>query len=207
MPDIGADLDLLTCANEERVIQVMRERFNITIEPRSWSDRVAHKLNFRLPGLPELVEIHFGRLGQAGELVKLADRIMQRRVTQEFAGKTFWVPAPEERILLVTLQRLYRHFYMRICDVVTVADLVDGNMIDFDELRRAAKRAGVWPGVATLLQVVSDYMKHYRGDASDTAATRTAHCALRHGEGVSLRGLSAPPVVSPGSRTLCASTS
>ena len=41
LPDIGADLDLLTCANEERVIQVMRERFNITIEPRSWSDRVA----------------------------------------------------------------------------------------------------------------------------------------------------------------------
>lgn len=163
LPDIGADLDLLTCANEERVIQVMRERFNITIEPRTWSDRVAHKLNFRLPGLPELVEIHFGRLGQAGELVKLADRIMQRRVTQEFAGKTFWVPAPEERILLVTLQRLYRHFYMRICDVVTVAHLVDGNMIDFDELRKASKRAGIWPGVATLLQVVSEYMKHYRG--------------------------------------------
>jgi hypothetical protein len=164
LPDIGSDLDLLTCSSEKLVIQTLRDRFGITIETPSWSDRVARKLNFRLPDLPELVEIHFGRLGQAGELEKLANRIMQRRVALEFAGKGFWVPPPEERIILVALQRLYRHFYMRICDIVTVANLIDAKVVDFDELRRASKRAGVWPGVATLLQLVSEYMKHYRGE-------------------------------------------
>ena len=132
---------------------------------------------------------------------------MQRRVTQEFAGKTFWVPAPEERILLVTLQRLYRHFYMRICDVVTVAHLVDGNMIDFDELRRAAKRAGVWPGVATLLQVVSDYMKHYRG--TPLKLPRRVQLTARFGmeKVYPYGGFLRLPLFPQGSRTFCASTS
>jgi hypothetical protein len=165
LPDIGTDLDLLTCSSEKLVIQTMRDRFGITIETPSWSDRVARKLNFRLPGLPELVEIHFGRLGQAGELAKLADRILQRRVIQQVAVKSFWVPPPEERIILVALQRLYRHFYLRVCDIMTVANLLDAGFVDFDELRRASKKAGVWPGVATLLRLASDYIKHYRGES------------------------------------------
>lgn len=164
LPDLGSDLDLLTCSSEELVVRTMRDRFGVTIETPSWSDRVARKLNFRLPGLPELVEIHFGRLGQAGELQKLAHRIMQRRVRQQVDDKYFWVPAPEERIILVALQRLYRHFYLRICDIMTVANLLETGLVDFDELRRASEKAGVWAGVATLLRIVSDYMKHYRGE-------------------------------------------
>jgi len=95
--------------------------------------------------------------------VKLAQRILERRTQREFAGKTFWVPAAEERILLATLQRLYRHYYVRICDIVNAADAIDSGQVDFDELRRAAKRAGVWPGVATYLRLVSGYVNHYGG--------------------------------------------
>jgi hypothetical protein len=163
LPDFGSDLDLLTCSSEKRVVRSMRDRFGITIETPSWADRVARKVNFRLPGLPELVEIHFGRLGQAGEIEKLAIRIMQRRVRQQDEG--FWVPPPEERIILIALQRLYRHFYLRICDIMTVANILDARLVDFDELRRASKKAAVWPGVATLLRLASDYIKHYRGEA------------------------------------------
>src|ERR1019366_6398943 len=36
-------------------------------QPQSWGDRLAHKWNFRIPGLPRLVEIHVGCLGQTGE--------------------------------------------------------------------------------------------------------------------------------------------
>lgn len=162
-PDMGSDLDLLTCSPEQDVISVLEKRFGATVETPSWSDRVAMKINFRLPDIPELVEVHFGRLGQAGEHRKLAKRIMQRRVVREIAGMKFFVPAAEERILLTTLQRLYRHFYMRVCDVLDTATLVDSGEVDFDELRRAAKRCCIWPGTATLLRVVSEYMSHYRG--------------------------------------------
>jgi hypothetical protein len=162
-PDFGTDLDLLTLAPEAKVVSIMRDRFGASIETPTWSDRVARKLNFRLPGLPELVEIHFGRVGQAGEQVKLADRIMQRRVLREYAGKPFWVPAPEERIILATLQRLYRHYYFRVCDVANARDLINSGTVDFDELRRASKSAGIWPGVATFLRLTSDYVSHYSG--------------------------------------------
>jgi Uncharacterised nucleotidyltransferase len=114
--------------------------------------------------LNELVEVHFGRLGQTGEHRKLAKRIMERRVSQEICGMAFRVPAPEERILLTTFQRLYRHFYMRICDVLDTANLIEAGNVDFDELRRAAKRCSIWPGTATLLRVVSEYVNHYRGE-------------------------------------------
>jgi hypothetical protein len=162
-PDFGTDLDLLTCAPEETVVGVMTDLFGASIETPTWSDRVARKLNFRMPGLPELVEIHFGRLGQAGENAKLADRILDRRVVREVAGKSLWVPAPEERILLATLQRLYRHYYVRICDIANTKVLIESGAVDFDELRRTAKRAGIWPGVATYLRLVSGYAHHYGG--------------------------------------------
>jgi hypothetical protein len=162
-PDFGTDLDLLTCSSEKKVTGIMTEHFGASIETPTWSDRVARKRNFRIPELPELVEIHFGRLGQAGENAKLADRVMERRVVREAAGKSFWVPAPEERILLATLQRLYRHYYVRICDIANTKTLIDSASVDFDELRRAAKRAGIWPGVATYLRLVSGYVHHYEG--------------------------------------------
>lgn len=162
-PDMGSDLDILTCSPPQDVVSLMRNNFGATVETPTWSDRVARKINFRLPDLPELVEVHFGRLGQAGEHRKLAKRIMQRRQVREISGLKFFVPAPEERILLTTLQRLYRHFYMRICDVLDTATLVASGEVDFDELRRAAKRCCIWPGTATLLRVVSEYMSHYRG--------------------------------------------
>lgn len=162
-PDMGSDLDLLTCASQETVLSLMEGHFGAAVEASTWSDRLADKVNFRVPGIPELVEVHFGRLGQAGEHRKLAKRIMHRRITSEISGMRFWVPSPEERILLTTLQRFYRHYYMRVCDILDTATLVDTGRIDFDELRRAAKRCGIWPGAATLLRVVSEYMSHYRG--------------------------------------------
>lgn len=162
-PDFGTDLDLLTCSPEETVVGIMTERFRASIEKPTWSDRVARKLNFRMPGLSEFVEIHFGRLGQAGENAELADRILERRVEREVADKSFWVPAPEDRILLATLQRLYRHYYVRICDIANTKALIESGSVDFDELRRAAKRVGIWPGVSTYLRLVSGYVHHYGG--------------------------------------------
>lgn len=62
-PDLGSDLDLYTSAEPEDVLRLMRSRFNARIAPRSWGDRLARKWNFLVPGLPEAVEVHVGRLG------------------------------------------------------------------------------------------------------------------------------------------------
>jgi hypothetical protein len=164
-PDLGSDLDLYTTGDEQTVVYVMSREFNAHIEERSWGDRLANKWNFSVPDLPELIEIHIRYLGQTGEHTALAQRVVDRSITRTLNGHTFPVPAPEERILISTLQRMYRHFYFRLCDMADVAKLLQENAIDFHELRRAALGAGIWSGVATFLLLVSKYVESYGGNA------------------------------------------
>src|SRR5581483_2957770 len=162
-PDLGSDLDLYTSGTSEHVVRVMRDKLQAQVEPRSWGDRLAGKWNFQVPGLPELVEVHVRYLGQTGEQKLMAARVLERSVTKTVNGRTFRVPAPEERILISTLQRMYRHFYFRLCDMADVAALLAAGEVDFDELRRGAEIGRIWPGVASFLTIVSEYVSRYGG--------------------------------------------
>ena len=139
----------------------MKEQFQGTEEERSWGDRLAGKWNFALPGLPELIEVHVRYLGQTGEHRALGQRVMARRTTRTVLGHTFSVTAPEERVVISTLQRMYRHFYFRLCDMADSGSLLQTHALDFQELRRTAEIGGVWPGVATYLLLVAEYAKVY----------------------------------------------
>src|SRR5436309_13356842 len=130
-PDIGNDIDMYSTAADEKIVDVMKQKFSAEIEPRSWGDRLAHKWNFAIRGLKEPIEIHVRRLGQTGEHTDLAKRFVSRRQEKTVDGKTFWVPAPEERLVVATLQRMYRHFYFRVCDVLNTANLVESGTIDY----------------------------------------------------------------------------
>ena len=77
-PDLGSDLDLYTNASSTDVLELMARNFAAQVAPRSWGDRLASKWNFMIPGLPEAVEIHMGRLGQTGEQVGIAASLARR---------------------------------------------------------------------------------------------------------------------------------
>lgn len=166
-PDLGNDLDLVSTGSKDKIIRIFTQRFGAKVEARSWGDRLACKWNFAVPGLPEAVEAHIGRLGQTGEHIALAHRFIDRRVRVNVGGHQFFMPAPEERIFAATLQRMYRHFYFRVCDILNAAHVVDCGKIDFAELRRGAMAAGIWPGVTGFLKIVSDYVQRYRGAGLD----------------------------------------
>jgi hypothetical protein len=163
-PDLGNDLDLYTNAEAADVVAVMTKRFNASADKRSWGDRLANKWNFIVPGLPELVEVHISRLGQTGEQVAVTNSLVTRSGTAQFGGQSFRVPAPEDRLIISTLQRMYRHFYLRLCDVADTARLVDSGSIDYAYLKSLARSAGLWDGLATYLVTVSGYVKAYRGE-------------------------------------------
>ncbi len=160
-PDLGSDLDLYTSADENTVQRVMTQQFQATREPRSWGDRLANKWNFKLPTMPELVEVHVRYLGQTGEQKALARLVLERSVAKTVGGHTFRVPAAEERVIISTLQRIYRHLYFRLCDMADFAALLNDRAIDFAELKRAAELGGIWPGVATFLLLIAEYVKGY----------------------------------------------
>ena len=156
-PDIGSDLDLFITADEGDVVRVMRSELGAEPQAQSWGDRLAHKWNFRIPELHPLVEIHVGCLGQTGEQNALPAHLERTSVMRDVGPFQFRVPAPEEQVTLATLQRMYRHFYIRLTDLVNLTGLVRAGLLDFMRLRASNERWSVWPGVATLLKITSDY--------------------------------------------------
>jgi hypothetical protein len=163
-PDLGSDLDLFSTAAAEEVVDVMRDRFNATTAERSWGDRLANKWNFIVPGLPELVEVHVGRLGQMGEQVAVTNSLIVRAAHEQFGRNRFRVPSAEDRLIISTLQRMYRHFYFRLCDIVDTARLIRSAVIDYDYLETLTRSAGLWDGLCTYLAIVAHYVESHGGE-------------------------------------------
>jgi hypothetical protein len=161
-PDLGSDLDLYTNAEGADVVGVMLARFNARVAKQSWGDRLANKWNFTVPGLPELVEVHVGRLGQTGEQVAISRSLVSRAIPAQFESYSFRVPVAEDRVIISTLQRMYRHFYLRLCDIADIARLLESRTVDFVRLKSLAQSAGLWDGVATYLNIVDEYVQSYR---------------------------------------------
>ena len=126
-------------------------------------DRLANKWNFVVSGLPELVEVHAGRLGQTGEQTAVTRSVSTRAQMVEVGGHQFRVTAPEDRIVISTLQRMYRHFYIRLCDIVDNARLLDQGQVDFEYLCSLGSAACLWEGISTYLRIISEYVQAYRG--------------------------------------------
>ncbi len=178
-PDLGSDLDLYTDANPADVIELMRAHFHAKLEERSWGDRLANKWNFVLPGLPELVEVHVGRLGQTGEQTAITESFSGRTRVKNIGRYSFRVLDPEDRIIISTLQRMYRHFYIRLCDVLDNAVLLDSEVVDFDYLHDLGTATGLWEGIATYLTIVSGYVQAFLGYGVQLPALVTGSAKFR----------------------------
>lgn len=181
-PDLGSDLDLYTDTESSHLVEVMRTKLHAKVHDRSWGDRLANKWNFVVPGLTELVEVHVRRLGQTGEQTAVTKSLSRRARMTNVGDYSFRVPAPEERIIISTLQRMYRHFYIRLCDVIDNAALVDAEWIDFTYLHSLGSAAGIWEGIAWYLTIISRYVQAFRGHGIRLPAlvTASAEFAVDH---------------------------
>jgi hypothetical protein len=160
-PDFGSDLDLFTTGDERCVRDLFHKKFRARDTTRSWGDYLSHKRSFKLPCRETPAEVHVNRLGQAGEHIQIAKRIVARRRPMNVSGYVFQVPAPEERVIVTSLERMYRHLYFRICDVLNIAKLLQGGELSFAELQEVSEHNGIWPGVAACLKITADYLGSY----------------------------------------------
>jgi len=93
----------------------------------------------------------------------MAGFLSNRAGPQTLGDRTFRVPTAEDRPMISTLQRMYRHFYFRLCDIVDSTCFLESDIIDYDNLHTWASSSSIWEGVATYLVIVSDYVVQYRG--------------------------------------------
>lgn len=160
-PDFGSDLDLCIIGDERYIVDLFTHKLHARKRLRSPGDHLAHKWTFLLRGDPTEIETHINRLGHVGEHVQLAASFIDRRRLVQVNGFNVPVPAPEERIIAAALHRMYRNLYLRVCDIVNMTALIQNADLSYRQLQEIAETAGIWPGVAAYVKIVSDYVGPY----------------------------------------------
>lgn len=149
-PDFGTDIDVLIAGPPDP--GVWRRACESAFPEGRWlpfrklCDVLARKWTYEIPALCN-PEIHFGCIGQVGEHRDYPALVGERRLDWDHEGVRAWVPSIEDRLLLAVLQRVYRHFWVRVCDVVNWADWVTRPGLDWDYVWATAARMGIRPGV------------------------------------------------------------
>ena len=149
-PDMGHDVDILVLEKYSHFHRFSTQVLKGALEKQNLSDLLAGKGSYRIEQFPAL-EVHCGKLGQVGEHKQFAKDIFKRRVLQSFNGYSCFVPSPEDRILIAVLARMYRHFNIRICDLVNSITIIKSFDIDWEFLREESERMGILPGVQIYL--------------------------------------------------------
>ncbi len=153
-PDFGHDVDVLTKISGKEVRRLLGPPGFRELS-QTLAERIADKVNFVYEDYCNL-EVHCGRLGELGEHVKLVHYILEGKRKETVGGVEVWVPSWEARVLLITLQRLYRHFNLRGCDVYNVITWYREGKFSVDTLFGIADSFGLLPGVKGLLRFVNE---------------------------------------------------
>jgi len=159
-PDLGHDIDFYTNAPVEEIDHIFIDKFKAKLISPTLSDKIARKRNYKIGDYPTL-EIHCSRLGQVGEENNLAKDLVLNREEITIDGVTTYVPKIEFRILLTVLQRMYRHFNIRICDIYNTLTFAKNENIDWDWLKKLSLKYGVWNGVKLYMNYVQKVAEYY----------------------------------------------
>lgn len=161
-PDMGHDIDFLVLDQVGAIARILVDGMGGEIKSRTLSERLAQKTNYRLPGHPTL-EQHHERLGQVGEEKSLVDELMKNVTTVDLEGTSIKIPSLEFRILLAVLQRILRHFNIRLCDLVNMHDIVESGRVDWDYLFDFSRQQGLYRAVAYYLAFIEALHRQYLG--------------------------------------------
>jgi len=159
-PDLGHDVDIYTEAPIKKVDKILIDELKARFISPTFSDRLARKRNYKLESFPTL-EIHCGRLGQVGEQNKLSKELIPNYQKIKIDRISTFIPRTEHRLLLVVLQRMYRHFNIRLCDIYNTFNLLEENLIDWRYLRETSDKYGLWNGILLYLQYISKVCSCY----------------------------------------------
>lgn len=160
-PDAGNDVDILTFSNHKDLINdLLQKEFSAKINQKapSFSDRMSEKINYLIKDNPAL-EIHHDRLGQLGDMPEFAKYILEHKVNKkiQYNGETIELPYPEPNssLMLQILQRIYRHFYIRVSDIENSMNIIKEPSFNLASFLKITGLFGIKPGAYCYLHYLN----------------------------------------------------
>lgn len=161
LPDIGNDIDVYANAPVRIIDEIFLRKLKGVLQEPTVSDRLARKRNYIVNRCT--VEIHCTRLGQVGEDTRFGKDLLKNRVKTKINGINTYIPTPEFQLLLYVIQRIYRHFNIRICDIYNTANLIE--KLNWKALKKISCKHGMWKGVLLYLTYIDKITKYYGKDS------------------------------------------
>ena len=155
LPDLGTDLDVVVLAEPHRFHRVLADELNATRRKGRFGSWLAGRAVYTIAGCAGPLDLHFGRLGHAGEHVTAAHRIVGRAHTVVVDGIEMVVPQPEDRLLLQVMHRMYGRYALRIADVVLGTRILCMPELDWPYVTATAKRDGILHGLAAYVHFLA----------------------------------------------------
>lgn len=140
-PDPSAALDVLVLVPHEKVdLQILRG-LPVVPKARSLHQRLARQTVYGIAGHDVEIDVFHGRLGLLGEDRRLPRELMRNRRLTNIEGRSYRVPAPEDQLILLGIQRVWGRRSLRLADVFYALTLVRRTSIDWSALAKRARTA------------------------------------------------------------------
>lgn len=152
-PDYGRDVDLLVEYESLEPDRLLLEGLRAQPGARGLSKRLTGTASYRLDGDGIVLDVHHARLGQFGEHLEFPRIALRRRRLCDIGGLPFWAPAPEDHVVLLGIEGVYKRSEVRLGDAVeTIRVLRSG--LDWDYVLGTARQIGVYAGLCCHLAFV-----------------------------------------------------
>lgn len=162
-PDMGGDIDLFVTSRSSAVDESMLEGTAARPVAKDLRGRMSGVAAYRVSGGEFVLEIHHGRIGVLGEHSALVSQLISNGERAEVGGRQFLVPSAEDLLVLHGMQRVYRHDFIRLCDVLSTASLVGRSRFDWDYVCRTSEQLGTTYGLCSYMTYVGQIQRETLG--------------------------------------------
>ncbi|HEV2704448.1 MAG TPA: nucleotidyltransferase family protein [Pyrinomonadaceae bacterium] len=162
-PDMGGDIDLFVASSSGAVDRAVLKGTAAERVSQDLRSRMSGVAAYRVCGGEFALEIYHGRIGVLGEHAALVGELIRRGERASVGGGLFLVPTAEDLLVLQGMQRVYRHDFIRLCDVLSTVALAGRDALDWDYVWRTSEQLGTTYGLCSYLSYVGQIRRETLG--------------------------------------------
>jgi len=151
-PDAGLDIDLFVLSRSRATDALILEGTAAVPHATNLFGRLAGVSNYRVAGCESLLEIHHGRMGLLGEHGSHVSLLIRNATRADETG--LLSPSDQDVLVVQGMQRVYRHSFIRLCDIVCTVSLLRRARMDWDYVLRTTRQLGTEHGLRCYLGYV-----------------------------------------------------